>query len=136
VKYLLDTNILSELTKPAPLARVVSWVNENQGESAFSAITLGELKRGVEFLTDGRKKNALRRAVQFFHQDYTDRVLAFDEWVAATWARYCGNVKRAGFTITVLDSQIAATAVHYELHVVTANANHFPLVGVVNPFQA
>ncbi|MBI2928475.1 MAG: type II toxin-antitoxin system VapC family toxin [Verrucomicrobia bacterium] len=135
MRFLLDTNVLSELTKPSPSPRLVEWVGENQDASAISTITIGELIRGVEYLPDGKKKNRLRTAVRFFLQDYRDRLLAFDEWVAATWGRHCARVRAAGLPLSILDSQIAATALHYELQVVTANAAHFPLVVTVNPFR-
>jgi len=135
VRFLLDTNVLSELTKPSPSLRLVEWVRENQDASAISAITIGELMRGVESLPERKKQNRLRVAVRFFLQDYRDRVLAFDEWVAATWGRHCARVRAAGLPLSVLDSQIAATALHYELQVATANTAHFPLVATINPFR-
>ena len=54
MRYLLDTNILSELTKPSPLELLVEWLEEHEGDSALSAITIGELVRGVETLPQGK----------------------------------------------------------------------------------
>ncbi len=134
MKYLLDTNILSELTKPSPLKLLVEWLEEHEGDSAISAVTIGELVRGVEALPQGKKRNLLLRHVRFFQEDYRDRVLSFDEWVAVTWGQYSTRVRAAKLPLTILDSQIAATAVHYELEVVTGNVAHFPLVETFNPF--
>ena len=134
MRYLLDTNILSELTKPSPSERLTQWLEEHEWNSAVSAVTIGELVRGVEILPQGKKKNRLVQHIRFFQEDYRDRVLAFDEWVAVTWGRHCAKVHAAGLPLATLDSQIAATAVHYELEVATRNEAHFPLVGTFNPF--
>lgn len=79
MKFLLDANVVSELLKPAPAPRVVQWMQDHQQESALCALTLAELARGVEQLPEGKRRNALATALRFLQEDYSDRILPFDE---------------------------------------------------------
>lgn len=134
MKYLLDTNIVSELMKAVPDPGVVAWVNEHDGDTMLSAMVLAELAAGIEALEDGKRKASLYREIGFVQEDYRERILPFDEAAAWEWARYVRLVKDAGFSPPLLDSQIAATARAWGLTVVTRNEADFPLMDVVNPF--
>jgi toxin FitB len=136
VKYLLDTNIVSELMKPVPDPSVVDWVNEHDANSMLCAVVLAELASGIEALDDGKRKAALYREIRFIQEDYRERMLPFDESAAWEWARYVRLARDAGFSPPLLDSQIAATARAWGLTVVTRNESDFPLMQVVNPFGA
>jgi predicted nucleic acid-binding protein len=135
VKYLLDTNIVSELMKAVPDPRVVAWVDEHDADTALCSVVLAELASGIEALDDGKRKAGLNKELRFIQEEYRERILPFDESAAWEWARYMRLVKNAGFAPPLLDSQIAATARAWGLKVVTRNEDDFPLMDVVNPFK-
>ncbi len=134
MKYLLDTNIVSELMKPAPDPDVVDWVNEHDADTVLCSMVLSELAAGVEALDEGKRKSAWKKELRFIQEDYAARILAFDEGAAWEWARYVRLARDAGFSPPLLDSQIAATALAWGLKVVSRNEADFPLMEVVNPF--
>jgi toxin FitB len=125
VKWLLDTNTLSELTKPAPAPALVAWLRANEADAAISAITIGELMAGIERLSASKKRRTLERTLSFLREDYSGRIFDFTEGVAVEWGRLIAEAQKAGRNLSVLDSQIEATAIHYGLIVVTRNAKDF-----------
>jgi len=135
LKYLLDTNILSELMKPAPDPQVREWVEERDHDTVLSSLVLAELASGVEALPDGKRKVAIAKELRFLQEDYADQILSFDESAAWEWARYTREAREAGYAPPLLDSLVAATARAWSLTVVTRNEDDFPLVAVVNPFK-
>ena len=76
VSYLLDTNVVSELTKETRAPKVVSWVRENHEDCFLSAVTIGELVKGVELMPEGKKRRRLAKELGFPQQDYRDRIIA------------------------------------------------------------
>lgn len=136
MKFLLDTNIISELMKPEPDPDVVDWVNEHDVDTVLCSMVLSELAAGVEALDEGKRKAAWRKELRFIQEDYAGRILAFDEGAAWEWARYIRRAKDAGFSPPLLDSQIAATALAWGLKVITRNVSDFPLMEVINPFRS
>jgi len=135
MKYLLDTNVLSELLKFAPAKGVVEWVRGNQDLCGMSALTLAEMAKGVALLPDGKRRNYLAKELLFLQEDYADRILPFDESAAWEWARYMVEVATAGYSPPLLDSLLAATAKAMDLIVVTRNVSDFPLIRLINPFD-
>jgi toxin FitB len=134
VKWLLDTNAISELTKPQPLAGLLDWLEANEPETAISAISVGEMALGIERLPDSKRRRMLERAFAFLHQDYGGRILDFTEGVAVEWARLIAEAQRRGRHLSVLDSQIEATAIHFGLAIVTRNEKDF-FHKVFNPWK-
>jgi toxin FitB len=134
VKYLLDTNILSELLKGKPDPALIEWIQIHQSSCALSSLTLAELAAGVEKLPQGKRRNALTKELTFLQEDFADRILSLDERAAWEWARYTTEAQRAGFNLTLIDSLIAAIAKANGLTVVTRNISDFPLMEVINPF--
>jgi predicted nucleic acid-binding protein len=130
---MLDTNTLSELTKPQPVPDLLQWLEDNEVDSALSAISLGELTIGIESLPEGKKRRRLERVFKFLRQDYSGKILDFTEGVAVEWGRLVVEARRQGRNLVVLDSQIEATAVHFGLTVVTRNSRDF-LYPVFNPW--
>jgi toxin FitB len=125
--YLLDTNVISELVRPAPEARVLAWI-EAQGAADLhiSAITLGELLRGVTRLPPSRRREALRRWVEHdLASQFEGRVLPFDRQAAEIWGALMGDGDRSGRPRATLDTQIAAIALAQELILVTRNVADF-----------
>lgn len=130
MKYLLDTCVLSELTKPEPSARVVAWLRaREQGELALSALTLGELEKGVQRLPAGKKKRALRSWLDELSQAYADRILDLTASVAVHWGRVAARAETAGEPIPVIDALIGSTAIVAGLTVVTRNTTDIARTG-------
>jgi predicted nucleic acid-binding protein len=136
VKYLVDANVLSEATKPAPDVRVVEWLRAQEHELAVNPIILGELQYGILLLPSGRRR---RRLEQWFAAGVQRlRVLDFDTASAAEWAQLLARLKVLGLSMSVKDSLIAATALTHGLSVATRNTDHFQHANVrlVNPFAS
>ncbi len=134
MRYLVDANILSEATKPAPDRRVVEWLARNERELAVDPIILGELRFGILLLRKGRKRKALE---QWF--DAGIRRLHCLPWEAETglrWAELLASLRASGRSMPIKDSLIAATALVHELTVVTRNYADFEKSGVdiIDPF--
>jgi predicted nucleic acid-binding protein len=87
VSYLLDTNTVSELSKDKPNPEVVAWVRRNHEACFLSAVTIGELVKGLELLAEGKKRRWLTRQLRFLQEDYQDRILAYDDLAAIEWGR-------------------------------------------------
>lgn len=134
MKWLLDTNTLSELTKPTPAKALIGWLEANEADSAISAITIGELVAGLERLPEGKKRRTLERALRFLREDYAGKIFDFTEGVAVEWGRLVAEAQKEGRKLSVLDSQIEATAIHFGLIVATRNGGDF-FHPVLNPWE-
>jgi len=73
MNWLLDTNVVSELTRENPSAVVLAWLKERRGQCYLSTITLAELRYGVERLGNSRRKKELDQEFQFLMEDYQGR---------------------------------------------------------------
>ena len=138
MKYLLDTCLLSELVKPVPHTPVLDWMSAQQAENLFvSAMTLGELERGVMKLPPSRRRNELTTWLAQVALGFEDRVLPFDRETAHVWADMCARAEAKGRPLAAFDSLIAATALHQGLTVVTRNERDFEPAGVqlMNPWM-
>jgi len=134
----LDTNVVSELTRQAPEPRVISWLDSLAvGDVATTAITAAELLYGVARVPGGRRKQELTAAVHgMLSEDFRGRVLSFDE--GAAW-RYPGIVtgrERLGRPIGVADAQIAAICRTADATLATRNIHDFEETGIelINPW--
>jgi toxin FitB len=136
VSYLVDTNVYSELVKPKPDAKVIAWLRSHESELYVSTITIGEIRRGIERLPDGKRRTQLRTWLQSLCDCMKGRVLSFNTSTAHVWGQLKAKWDKAGFSIPSLDSQIAATAQRHALTVVTRNTSDFEKTGVkiLNPF--
>jgi hypothetical protein len=134
MKYLVDSNVLSEPTKSQPAAQVVEWLKRHEADLALSAIVLGELQYGILLLPAGKKRTGL---LKWFAEGVRRfPILDFDASSANEWAKLLASLRRAGKTMPLKDSLIAASAKRRQLSVATRNAEDFRRVGVkvVNPF--
>ena len=132
--YLVDANVLSEPTKPAPEAKVVGWIEAHEDDLVVDSIVLGELCLGVLSLPSGRRRARLETWFETVAQ--TIECLPWDAAVSRRWARLVSELRRKGLAMPVLDSMIAATALEHKLTVVTRNISDFRLAGValLDPF--
>jgi toxin FitB len=134
VKFLLDTNTLSELSKPAPFPVLLEWLESHEPETAISAISVGEMALGIERMPESKRRRSLERAFGFLREDYAGKILDFTEGVAVEWARLVSEAQKKGHNLSILDSQIEATAVHFNLTMVTRNEKDF-FYPVFNPWK-
>jgi toxin FitB len=127
MSFLLDTNVVSESTKPRPNSGVVAWLSGVDEESVFlSVITLTELRYGVERLASGRRRKQLDRWLQEeLPLRFEGRILPIDALVADTCGKLVAHTESIGRPIEARDAFIAATAQVHRLTLVTRNASHF-----------
>lgn len=123
---LLDTNVLSELMKPRPEAKVVAWVDAQLTTTLFiSSVTRAEIELGLALLPEGKRKRMLETAAQGMFQMFDGRCLEFGEAAASVYARIVSLRIQVGSSITVEDAQIVSIALVYGLDLATRNAKDF-----------
>ncbi len=132
MKYLLDTNILSQFTKPQPDDAIMQWLMTADTDSLWlSTITLFEIRVGIEALPAGKRKQALARWLDEDVQlEYLDRILAVDAAVANRAALLVAQARAEGWNALEMDALIAATALVNGMQVATMNQKHFERLGV------
>jgi toxin FitB len=130
--YLLDTNAISEWVKPRPDPGIVRWLDEVDEDRTFlSVIAIGEIRKGVQRLADGRRRDRLDRwLLHELPERFGDRMLPVDAEIAGEWGRLLARAEEAGTPVGGIDGLIAATAKVHQLHVVTRNVAHFQPTGV------
>ncbi|OYX73991.1 MAG: VapC toxin family PIN domain ribonuclease [Caulobacter sp. 32-67-35] len=139
-RYLLDTNIISNITKPVPSESLLGWMAEQIDEDLFiSALTVAEIRRGVLEKPRGRKRDQLE--AWFSGPEgpstlFAGRVLSFDEKAALIWGRLMAEGTAAGRPRSALDTIIAAIAEAHDCTVVTDNESHFAGIPILNPLRA
>jgi len=136
MSYLVDANVLSEPTKPAPDPGVIEWLNEHEGDLFVDSIILGELYIGILALPTSRKRARLEQWFDALSE--TIECLPWDMAIGRRWARLVVDLKRKGQPIPLLDGMIAATALTNGLTIATRNTRDFRKAGakVVDPFRA
>jgi predicted nucleic acid-binding protein len=135
----LDTNVLSEVLRPAPEPRVLAWLDEQPANSVFTtAITQGEILYGIRLLADGQRRRRLWDAANaIFDDDFAGRVLGFDSDAAGHYAQIGASRRAAGRPISQFDATIAAIARSHGATLATRNTKDFDgcSVEVVNPWD-
>ena len=123
----LDTNVLSELMRPKPSARVVAWIAQQPAADLFTtAITEAEIFYGIELLATGKRRDALLAAAEgMFTEDFAGRVLAFESDAARHFARIAAQRRARGRPISHADAQIAAIASAHGARLATGNGPDF-----------
>jgi predicted nucleic acid-binding protein len=133
--YLVDVNVLSDPTKPAPNSKVLDWLSANERSLVVDSIILGELCIGILALPPGRKRRQLEQWFEALVQ--TIDCLPWDATISRRWAKLVVDLKQKGETMPLLDGMIAATALQHNLTIATRNMRDFKKAGVklVNPFE-
>lgn len=137
MQWLLDTCVVSELTRKTPSVSVVDWLKQNGAQAVLTAVTIGEIQYGIERLPASRGRNALQLWFDGLCSQYTERTLPTDDAVWRTYGRLKASVEAIGRPQEDLDLLIAATAAVHRLTVVTRNTKHFDDSGVktFNPWS-
>src|SRR5262245_37166072 len=118
--FLLDTNVVSELIRPRPERRVIEWM-EAADETLLhlSVLTLGEIRKGLALLAQGRRRTRLETWLEIDLQArFGTRVLDIDAAVADRWGLLSAAARHRGVPIPIVDGLLAATAIQHNLTVV------------------
>ena len=135
--FLLDTNVVSELTRTAPDAHVMAFLAK-QDDLWLSAMVVHELEFGLQLLPHGQRRDVLHSVLSGFITDYQDRILAVDRR-GAEWAAYFrAQARRSERVLDLGDALVAGTARAHDLSVATRNVGDFSGldVDVTNPWDA
>jgi predicted nucleic acid-binding protein len=138
--YLLDTNVISEMVKLRPEAKVVSWVQTTSEELLYlSVLTIGEIRKGIDSLPRSNKRGLLE---SWLANDlvlrFAGRILQVNLDIAERWGLISARAKMAGAPLAVIDGLMAATALHHNLTFVTRNTKDVRVAGIsmLNPWQS
>lgn len=140
MRYLLDTNIISNVTKPTPSESLLAWMSEQNDEDlCIASLTVAEIRRGVLEKPHGRRRDQLEAwfgGPEGPQALFAGRVLPFDEAASLIWARLMAEGKMTGRTRSALDMIIAAVAEANDCMVVTDNERDFAGIEIVNPLRS
>ncbi|UOM37094.1 type II toxin-antitoxin system VapC family toxin [Acuticoccus sp. I52.16.1] len=139
MRFLLDTNIISNAVKPQPSEPLLAWLGDQSDQDLFIAtLTVAELRRGVLEKSAGKRRRALE--AWFDGPDgpralFAGRILAFDEAAAFVWAELMAEASARGCPRSALDTMIAAIALANDCTVVTDNEKDFDGIPFINPLR-
>ena len=138
MSFLLDTNVVSEWTKPRPNPGIIEWLAQvDEGEVFLSVVTFAELRHGIERLPVGARR---RRLDEWLRGElplrFEGRIVLVDGAIADEWGRLVARHDVRGRPIQAMDALIAATAQVHALTLVTRNASDFQtsVKSVLNPW--
>lgn len=134
---LLDTNVLSEFTKPRPAPQVVDWLAENEPRLSLPTIVLAELRYGIERLPEGRRRLSLLRFWEETRRRFAGRTFGLDVAAAERYGCAVAAAQRAGRSVRVGHGQIAAIALSQRMTVATRDIEDWRPTGVrlINPWE-
>jgi predicted nucleic acid-binding protein len=139
MRYLLDTNIISNITKLLPSESLLAWMAAQNDDDLFiSSLTVAEIRRGVLEKSAGKRRRELEAwftGPEGPQALFAGRVLPFDEAAALIWARLMADGKNRGQPRSALDTIIAAVAVANACIVVTDNERDFSGIEMINPVR-
>jgi toxin FitB len=133
MRFLLDTNVISEVAKPRPSPKVLNWLLQHEANSGVPAIAIAERYQGANEAEPERRMKLLAE-VDWFVTTQTERIVPFDAPAAKAWGEYVANGNLRGTPRGYADSQIAAIALARGMTVVTRNTVDFPDVATLNPW--
>ncbi len=135
IRYLVDTNVLSETTRPNPDPGVIEWLRAHEQDIAVNPIVLGEVWFGIRLLAPSRRRDALER--WFDEVVRRIRCVPLDAGTGLRWGELLAGLRARSRSMPVKDSLIAATAIAHGMVVATRNRKDFEPAGVeiVDPFS-
>lgn len=140
MRFLLDTNIISNVTKPAPSEALLAWMADQSDQDLYiSSLTVAEIRRGVLERPAGKRRQQLEAwfsGPEGPQALFAGRVLPFDEKAGLVWARLMADGKARGRPRSALDTIIAAVAEANECIVVTDNERDFEGAEIINPLKS
>ena len=135
MSYLLDTNVISELTRAKPDKNVLAWFEDIPSEALYlSVLSLGEIRKGAEKILDPHRREKIRLWLEHeLPAWFENRILPIDHAIADRWGRLQQVMQRP---IPAIDSLLAATALQHDLRLVTRNVADFqyPELLVIDPW--
>lgn len=139
MNYLLDTCVISELVARQPNSQVIAWIDSVEEACLhLSVITLGEIQKGIEKLSDSERKTSLETWLnEELLRRFADRIALIDAAVMLRWGTLTGALEKIGKPVSAMDSLIAAIALHNDFVLVTRNEADFESTGVkfFNPWD-
>ena len=139
MRYLLDTNVISDITKSTPSQSLLAWMAEQLDEDlCIASLTLADIRRGILEKAAGKRRDELEtwfRGPEGPQTLFAGRVLPFDEKAGLVWARLMADGKAKGRPRSALDTIIAAVAEANDCVVVTDNNKDFSGIRTLNPFR-
>jgi toxin FitB len=132
LRYLLDTNIVSQLTKDRPHEEVLRWVEEQDEENLFlSVATLLEIRVGIELCDPGKKREELENwLVHDLTKRFDDRIVPIEKHTADLTGRIIAKSRKGGWKMESMDALIGATAMVHDMALATLNRKHFEKLGM------
>lgn len=123
MKYLLDTCVISEIIKPVPNEKVITWLQSiDENNLYISVLTFGEIEKGIEKLVDGSKKQTLRLWLEDdLKHRFENRIIQIDLDVALKWGQIQAMAEKTGKPIPSIDGLIAVSALVNNCTVATRN---------------
>ena len=134
MRFLLDTNVITEVAKPRPNARVLNWLLAHEAASGIPSIAVAERYHGAHNAPKELRVRLLSEVDRFIHE-FGELVVPFDAEAAKVWGEYVSRPALKQKPRGYPDTQIAAIALSRGLTVVTRNTQDFPEVSVLNPFE-
>ncbi|MGM0624078.1 MAG: type II toxin-antitoxin system VapC family toxin [Campylobacterota bacterium] len=138
MKYLLDTNIISELISKKPNEKVLNFVNNlNPDDVYLSAVTIGEIQAGIQSVQSKTRKKSLE---EWLHEDlfkkFENRIVSIDVNTMLTWGNTNHSLKKLGKPLPIMDSIIGATCISKNFILITRNEKDFQNldIEIINPF--
>lgn len=137
MRYVADTNVVSELMKREPSPRVVDWLMDHEGQVYLTSVTVKELYFGMLRLPDGKRKRLLDEAISGIVMDCSHRTFSYDAFCGYLCAKLHSQAIADGHTPTIEDLMIAAICQRNDAVLLTRNVKDFAYLGieVVNPFE-
>jgi tRNA(fMet)-specific endonuclease VapC len=139
LKYLIDTNIISEIISKQPNQNVLDFFNTLDSKNLYlSVITIGELKYGIDRLPDSKRKTQLNKWFETLLIKYQPNIIDIDIETMIIWSNINKQTKEKGITLTIMDSLIASSALNHNLILVTRNIKdfyHIKNITLLNPFE-
>jgi toxin FitB len=134
---LIDTNVISQLTRLQPEAVVYNWIETNESDILLSTVSLGEMAYGVARLPDGRRKAGLRRLLGMITDRFSSRIMPYGFYEAQAYGGIMADAERLGRPMSIPDGMIASSARVLTVPLATRNVKDFQTTGLTlfNPWE-